>query len=102
MIKNKQLKQLNKKIKQRKYSSITQEFNCNSDLNKNLNTNDILNPNYVTGITDAEGNFYISIYKDKRRNNKIQVRFFFTISQRDHSEKMLFNLLDYFGCGKVI
>jgi LAGLIDADG endonuclease len=60
-----------------------------------------LDPNYITGITYGEGNFYISIYEDKRRNNSKQIRFYYKISQRDHSIGMLQNLAEYFQCGTI-
>ena len=61
----------------------------------------IIDPYYLTGITDGEGNFYISIYEDKRRSNKPQVRFFFKVSQRDHSVNMLYALANFLNCGSV-
>jgi len=68
----------------------------------NNNDEDKLDPNYVNGITDGEGNFYISIYKDKRWNNKEQIRFYYKVTQRDYSVKMLNKLQTFFNCGKVI
>lgn len=60
-----------------------------------------VDPNYATGVTDGEGNFYISIYRDKRRNGKPQIRFYFKVSQRDHSVSMLESLQKFFSCGTI-
>lgn len=68
----------------------------------NNNDEDKLDPNYVNGITDGEGNFYISIYKDKRWNNKEQIRFYYKVTQRDYSIKMLNKLQKFFNCGSVV
>lgn len=66
----------------------------------NNNDEDKLDPNYITGITDGEGNFYISI--NKRQNNKEQIRFYYKVTQRDYSKKLLNQLEKFFNCGTVI
>lgn len=54
-----------------------------------------LSPWWVTGITDSEGNFSISIAND----NKIHAAF--KVAQKTHSINILLSLQDYFSCGTV-
>jgi hypothetical protein len=59
-------------------------------------TNYRLHPWWVTGFTDAEGNFSINYAK---KSNKITASF--KVTQMGHSKKVLTDMLDFFGCGYV-
>ncbi|PVU98264.1 hypothetical protein BB561_000014 [Smittium simulii] len=59
-----------------------------------------LNPNYIVGFTDAEGSFYISIYKNIWTNN-YKVSCEMHITQNIHSIKILEKIRDYFKCGII-
>lgn len=78
-------------------SLIAKEESKSADNKVNIS----IDPNYVTGMSDGEGNFYISIYADRRRNGQKQIRFYYKVSQRDHSVSMLNNLAQFFNCGTV-
>lgn len=58
-----------------------------------------LNPMWVTGITDGEGNFSASIQKE---TNKPKISLTFKIDQKADSAGILYDLSRYFNCGKVI
>lgn len=68
--------------------------------------NEKLYPWQVTGLTDGEGSFAYSLVKSKLDSNKhstkIKFNLEFKITQKSHSEGVLFELKDYFGCGSVI
>ena len=69
-----------------------------STTNKNLN----LDPNFVTGFTDAEGSFMVSILKDSemRIGWSVGARFEITLHLRD--EDILNKIQTYFeGVGKI-
>ena len=62
---------------------------------------DHLDPNWVTGLTDAEGSFIISTPKSTSANgNKVSLRF--SLTQKAHSVGILYGLQVFFGCGQVI
>ena len=56
-----------------------------------------LDPWWVTGISDAEGNFSINF---NTKTNKMTATF--KVTQRDHSKEMLFALREFFNCGNVV
>lgn len=55
-----------------------------------------LDPNWVTGFTDAEGNFSINI---NQKSGKIGVSF--KLSQNYGSRDVLLALKEFFQCGEV-
>jgi len=66
-----------------------------------------LNPWQVTGFVDGEGSFAYSISKLKRNNEegtecRETVNLEFKVTQKNHSEGILLELRDYFGCGTVV
>ena len=62
---------------------------------------DNLNPNWVTGLTDAEGSFIISTPNSTSANGK-KVSLRFSLTQKAHSVGILYSLQQFFGCGQVI
>lgn len=58
-----------------------------------------LNPMWVTGITDGEGNFSVNIQKGIS-NPKVALTF--KIDQKEDSAGILYDLARYFNCGKVV
>lgn len=64
-------------------------------MNTSIN-NLILSPLWVTGITDAEGNFSINY-----NNNNKKISFAFKITQTKHSLAILYHLQKFFGCGNI-
>lgn len=56
-----------------------------------------LNPYWVLGFTEAEGNFYKGIYK--KNVHKGYVRLVFTITQHIRDKELLKSLVNFFNCG---
>jgi hypothetical protein len=56
-----------------------------------------LNPNFVTGFTDAEGSFTISIYSDKKATTKIRVMARFKIGLNKKDLPLLMQFQQFFG-----
>lgn len=67
-------------------------------LNKNENTN-ILNPWYVTGISDGEGSFQITLQNIKEDRYKPFLEF--KVTQNKHSIDMLLGLQKFFNSGRI-
>ena len=59
-----------------------------------------LTPWQVTGLTDGEGSFTYSITKTGLTSFKLSIEF--KVTQKTHSEGVLYELKDYFGCGNVV
>lgn len=65
-----------------------------------LNHNVILDPNWISGFVSAEGNFDIRIPSTKSKlGYRVQLRF--RISQHDRDLKLMENIVEYFGSGKI-
>jgi len=60
-----------------------------------------LDPNWVTGLTDAEGSFIIATPSSTSANGK-KVSLRFSLTQKAHSAGILYSLQNFFGCGQVI
>jgi hypothetical protein len=56
-----------------------------------------LNPNFVTGFTDAEGSFTISIYSDNKASTKIRVMARFKIGLNKKDLPLLMQFHFFFG-----
>jgi len=86
----------------------------NSDINKNYmndwdfysgsyNSNIILTPWYVTGISDGEGSFQITIQDIKGKGYTGYKPFLeFKVTQKSHSLGILLELKKFFDCGRII
>lgn len=61
-----------------------------------------LEPMQVTGYTDGEGGFHCSILKTGKGLIEKRVKLEFKITQKSHSEGMLYDIQKYFGCGSVV
>ena len=77
--------------------------------------NQILYPWQVTGLTDGEGSFCYSLSNAEHRSDEdlpkggvaplrsgIKLNLEFKITQKSHSEGILHEVKDYFGCGSVV
>lgn len=65
------------------------------------NTTNIINPYYITGFSDGEACFALSIYKDSRMLTGWQVKPFFKISLHNKDRALLELIQRYFGVGKI-
>jgi hypothetical protein len=75
---------------------------------RSISTKDFQMPRYklmpwqVTGLTDSEGCFNCSISKTEKGLVGKTVRLEFKVTQKTHSEGVLYELLEFFGCGNVV
>ena len=90
---NYQIKILSKQLKFRSFSS-----------SQDKNTKLKLDPWFVTGFSDAEAHFSISIYKDKRIKGRVAwvVKPSFQISLHSRDMQILLQMQDFFSCGNII
>jgi hypothetical protein len=65
-----------------------------------MEMNTKLNPWQVTGLTDGEGAFTYSLIRKKTEKYTISLEF--KVTQKSHSEEILYKLKDYFNCGTVV
>ncbi len=61
----------------------------------------MLNPYYVTGFTEGEGSFYVSVSPRKLEKVQWEIRPTFSISQNKDNRGILYQIRDFFGCGSV-
>lgn len=64
--------------------------------------NEKLQPWQVTGLADGEGAFICTITKSGRGLTGKTVKLEFKVTQKAHSEGILHELQEYFGCGSVV
>jgi hypothetical protein len=60
-----------------------------------------LNPNFITGLTEAEGCFSVGVYKNKTAKFKRSVRLEFTITMLENEKELLSMVESFFNCGKI-
>lgn len=60
-----------------------------------------LNPNFITGLTEAEGCFSVGVYKNKKARFKRSVKLEFTIKMLDNETELLTMVEFFFNCGKL-
>lgn len=60
-----------------------------------------INPWFITGLTEAEGNFSSHPYSVKKKDGKkkIQYNFRFRIEMLNRDKILLLKIQEYFGCG---
>src|ERR1700694_1354377 len=56
-----------------------------------------LHPYFITGFTDAEGSFIITIYPDSRMRNGVRVEAMFKIGLNERDKDLLIQIQQYFG-----
>jgi hypothetical protein len=82
------------------YTNISVSSYTRYSLNNNNNSY-YLHPYYVTGFTDGEGCFSISIFKDSRMLTGFQAKPIFSISWHDRDKKLLEAIQRTLGVGKI-
>lgn len=60
-----------------------------------------INPFYVSGYVDGEGCFTISFSPRSKLKTGWEVRPSFSVSQNNDRAEILYQLIDYFGCGRI-
>ena len=72
-------------------------------INRNFTKpNQNLIPWQVTGLTDGEGSFVYSISNTGKGLTGHKISLEFKVTQKTHSEGVLYELKEYFGCGNVV
>lgn len=66
------------------------------------NKTEILNPNWISGFTDGEGTFMVSILKSKDRAIGWKVTPIFAIKLSDKDTELLLNIKSFFGVGNLV
>lgn len=72
--------------------------NYNRDFSKPFHLK--LEPWQITGFTDGEGSFICSILNTGKGSTRVKLEF--KIAQKAHSEGVLSEIQNYFGCGSVV
>ena len=72
-----------------------------NNLTSGENQQERLNPFWLTGFTDGEGCFSISIFKNKTLKSGYQVFPEFVLTQGARSLETLQKVQNFFGCGKI-
>jgi hypothetical protein len=59
----------------------------------------MLTPDYIIGLVDGEGSFYVRLNSDVRRRNKVELKF--SLKLRHQDKEILEQLRQFFDCGNV-
>lgn len=59
----------------------------------------MLSEEYIVGLVDGEGSFYVRLNTDVRRRNKVELKF--SVKLRHQDKEILESLKQSFGCGNV-
>jgi len=59
----------------------------------------VLTGDYIIGLVDGEGSFYVRLNSDVRRRNKVELKFSLKLRQQD--KEILQELKQFFNCGNV-
>ena len=59
----------------------------------------MISSDYIIGLVDGEGSFYVRINTDSKRRNKIEFKF--SVKLRHQDKEILLQLQQFFGCGNV-
>lgn len=73
----------------------------NQDFTK-IRYNEKLDPWAVTGLCDSEGSFTCNVSKTDKGITGYSIKLEFKVTQKRHSEGILYELRDFFGCGTVV
>jgi hypothetical protein len=68
---------------------------------KIINTENIPDPNWLSGFVTAEGNFDVRITQQSTNNIGSRVQLGFRISQHERDLKLMECLIKYLGSGKI-
>jgi hypothetical protein len=59
----------------------------------------MLSADYIIGLVDGEGSFYVRLNTDERRRNKVELKF--SVKLRHQDKHILEKLQEFFDCGKI-
>ena len=61
----------------------------------------LFNPNYISGLVQADGSFFVTISNNPKSKYGLRIRATFTITQNLDSIGILEQVQSYFKCGNV-
>jgi hypothetical protein len=67
-----------------------------------MKRDNLLNPWYVTGLTDSEGTFSCYVHRIGPDKEKITVTLEYKVAQKSHSDNILSDIQNYFTVGSVV
>lgn len=59
----------------------------------------MLSEDYIIGLVDGEGSFYVRLNSDIKRRNKVELKF--SLKLRHQDQEILHQLKQFFDCGNV-
>lgn len=71
-------------------------------MNKNNTLKIRLEPWWITGITDSEGSFTCYIKNNDKTLTNYSVTLEYKVTQKEHSESILYDLKSFFDTGSVV
>ena len=77
------------------------DYMGSNNLSSGENQQERLNPYWLTGFTDGEGCFSISIFKNETLKYGYQIFPEFVLTQGARSLETLEKVRDFFGCGRI-
>ena len=87
---------INKNMENNKFNP---KKNIKMENNECGNNNVVLHPDFLMGLTDAEGCFSVRVWKYKRIKFKRSVQLSFTIMMLENETEILSMIKFYFNCG---
>lgn len=86
-----------------RFKGSSQSRNFSTKPIKSLSSNiKNINPNFVSGFTDAEGSFYVSIYKDKNLKTGWRIQAWFSLGLHYKDSNLLNSIkLGFLGVGNI-
>jgi hypothetical protein len=79
---------------------LIKSFSNTENYKESININ--LDPNWITGFTDAEGSFIISIFRSETHKLKWRIFPVFSIQLSNKDIKLLENINTFFGVGRIV
>lgn len=76
-------------------------YSTNVSVKKDENLKTQLNPWFITGLIDGEGNFFLGVLKDNKYKTEWRVLPVFQIHMSGVDKELLYKVQTYFGVGKI-
>ena len=82
--------------------NLKENFPDTKFMERNINSNiKIPDSNWLSGFSEGESCFYISIYKSAKSKLGLAVQLVFKITQHSRDKELLNSISNYLGCGRV-
>lgn len=90
-----------KDLKKKQEKKIILKGNQNNRKLNNISKITHIDPNYISGLTQSDGSFFVTISKNKKSKWGIRIRPTFTITQNLDSLSVLESIKHFFNCGYI-